>query len=232
MHLVHDGTVVATHRHVWLRSFILKHRLLDILTRLWGFCLPAHLLNDLLFLTLSCLFNLKLCFWPVLIYWDFICHFLIDYLISVIWDKMLKLLDELCEVDLTLGKLFCELGTKLGILLELSVLLLSFLEQGALNCFGSEPSRAGAHWSNSVVAMTIWWYTRYSQNLSFLICARWIIWTHCFGPRLWAFRVCFLNNILWRGLHLTDQGHLYDSSFIILDWILLIELVLLDTFVQ
>ena len=41
---------------------------------------------------------------------------------------MLKLLDELCEVDLTLCKLFCELGTNLGILLELGVLLLSFFE--------------------------------------------------------------------------------------------------------
>mgnify|MGYP006978333259 FL=1 len=117
MHLVHDGTIVATHRHVLLRPFILKHRLLDFITRLMVFCLAAHLLNDLLFLTLSRLFNRKLCFWPVLIYWDFICHILIDYLISVIWDKMLKLLDELCEVDLTLCKLFCELGTKLGILL-------------------------------------------------------------------------------------------------------------------
>lgn len=204
MHLIHYCTVVATHEHVWLKFFILKYWLLDIVTRLRVFCLAAHLLNDLLLLTLSRLFNRKLCFWPVLIYWDFISHILIDYLISVIWDKMLKLLDELCEVDLTLCKLLSELGTKLSIPLKLSLLLLSFFEQGALNCLGSDPSRAAAHWSNSVVTMTIWWYTGYSQNLSFLICARWIIWTHCFGPWLWAFRVCLLNIILLRELHLTD----------------------------
>jgi len=95
MHLIHYGSVVATHRHILLRPFILKYWLLDVITRLRVFCLATHLLNDLLFLTLSRLFNRKLCFWPILIYWDFICHILIDYLISVIWDKMLKLLDEL-----------------------------------------------------------------------------------------------------------------------------------------
>jgi hypothetical protein len=57
MHLIHYGSVVATHRHILLRPFILKYWLLNVITRLRVFCLATHLLNDLLFLTLSRLFN-------------------------------------------------------------------------------------------------------------------------------------------------------------------------------